>query len=211
MINGLQTRREYELQELFSRSFSFDSISKYQAGIKFDCPNKQKCKVADDEPCYTPYIGSPNTKVMVVGEAPSTANSHGAYCGGLFSEIEKNMGEISIRKSRVDWIRDFVNTEFKCTPHFTDLAKCGLSNQKGKSKLKYRFSECYEFFLRSEIEIIKPEVILFVGLNLKREVGNKIEGAAKKIRFLYHYSKSNCAVHKNNRDIMFAKWREQLS
>ena len=210
MIKGLHTKKELELQELFSRSFSFDSICKYQSGIKFHCPNKKKCKVADDEPCYTPFIGSPNTKVIVVGEAPSTANGHGAYCGGLFSEIEKNLGGTSIRNSRINWIRDFVEAEFGCTPYFTDLAKCGLSDQKNKSKLTERFNECCKFFFHREIEIIKPEVILFVGLNLEREIGNNIKDAARKVRFLYHYSKSNAAVHKHNRDIMFTKWLEQL-
>jgi len=210
MISGFRTKKDFEIHTSFSRSFSFENICKYQANIKFHCPNRMNCNVTFDEPCYTPFIGSPNTKVMVIGEAPSTANSHGAYCGGLFSEVEKNMGEISIKKSRVDWIRDFVKTEFGCIPYFTDLSKCGLSNQGNKSKLEKRFSICYEYFLKHEIEIINPEVILFVGLNLEEKIGNKIKGAAKKIESLYHYSKNNCAVHKNNRDIMFSKWREQL-
>jgi len=66
------------IQGLFS---DFKCQDFYATGqkVSFNCSEKDKCTVDQaNEPIWTTYFGDENEKVMLVGEAPSTAGGLGA-------------------------------------------------------------------------------------------------------------------------------------
>jgi len=61
------------LQRLFSEKFGDGHWSEdgQSTSCKFKCKNKEECGIKRGSPQYTGCLGSPNTDIMVVAEAPS--------------------------------------------------------------------------------------------------------------------------------------------
>jgi len=154
----------------------------------FECKDADGCGVDPQKhPIWTPALGDENTAVMVVGEAPSATGGLGVHIGGLFEQWEDDP------KSPVTDLRDWVKDNFGGkVPYFTDLAKCGVANQRYKGELKPRIRKCMEHFLIQEIILIKPETILCMGKTaydslLESEKENRIK--VDNIVWLTHYAR----------------------
>ena len=184
-----------ELRQLFS-SFQDTGLS---------CPHEKECNVREGEAKYPAYLGDEDTRVMVVAEAPSTANGVGPNVVQLFSEVTKSPKNLNMLKLR-DFVQDYYNT----TPHFTDLAKCGVV---GKSPIpKNRVDICTKHFLLNEIDILKPEYVICVGkrsedffkkLKEQQEISDSV-----KLRFLTHYS-NQAQLHLTIEDKYGIVWKWQ--
>jgi uracil-DNA glycosylase len=199
--------KQAALSTLFSRHFNFERMDRYQSGLQFNCINMSdsRCNVTSSEPKYTPFLGSPNTTVLAIGDAPSTANGGGGFFGGLFEDIENN------RRSPVAWVRDFVREEYGCIPHFTDFAKCGVENQREDGhKLKPRYKHCASSILRAEIDILQPELILLIGGASRRNYEREITNSTYKTRYLLHYSGQNTPYHHGCYECIKRIWKEQI-
>jgi len=210
--DGIRNDKDAQLQKLFSRYFTFGCITKYQENIGFTCPHRNTCGVSRSDPRYTPYLGDPDTPVMVIGEAPSGVkkNSGSVFCGGLFADVETTLGKVSLNISPVHWIRDFVRKEYGCIPYFTDLSKCG-TDPRNPVMLKKRFDRCFDCLLKHEIEILKPRVILVVKKGLKYlDVADRIRESAPVVKFLDHYGGENRARHHRNKKTAFSLWKKEI-
>jgi hypothetical protein len=106
---------------------------------------KKECNVRErKEPIWTPRFGDDNTRVMIVAEAPSKMAGLGLHVGGLLSGCSED------HRSPLYKLRDFVKENYKTTPYFTDLVKCGAASQEKRVKriLKKRAKTCVEALLR---------------------------------------------------------------
>ena len=88
----------------------------------------------------------------------------------------------------------FVERYYKCIPHFTDLMKCGIAKQNREQKriFEIRKRNCVERYLRDEIRIIDPKVILCIGAMAYTavvELKEKGAIAPEQIVKLVHYSR----------------------
>ncbi len=184
-----------KLESLFQTAFKFESlrILKKLNIADFHCSNCNQCNVdVSFEPIYTPFIGDENTKIMIIGEAPSRSGENGGggpYIGGEFKKLQYS------GKSPITEVREFVKENYGGTiPYFSDMIKCGVAKQNGKeAKLKLRTEKCIDKFLQEEIKIIEPNIIFctgkFVYDNIfnKQQAGN-IDGGVRIIK-LVHYSR----------------------
>jgi len=157
-------------------------------GRPFKCDCAQKCGVDPRKhPIWTPALGDEESEVMVVGEAPSATGGLGVNIGGLFEQWEDE------RKSHVtdlrDWVKDNLGGK---VPYFTDLAKCGVANQKNKAGLARRIKKCRERFLIEEIRILNPKWIFCIGNTAHKFVSELITrerlSSQISLRRLTHYS-----------------------
>ena len=184
-----------KLENLFQTSFSFENLRTFKK-LKitdFHCSNCTQCRVdINSEPIYTPYTGDENTKIMIIGEAPSRSGINegpGPHIGGDFNEL-KDSG-----KSPITEVREFVKENYSGTvPYCTDMIKCGVAKQNGKNaKLSLRAENCIEKFLRKEIKIIEPDIIFCTVFSvydyiIKMHQIGKIDGGVRIIK-LIHYSR----------------------
>jgi len=225
-MDGEQRNEFKKLFSKFSKQFECNNmdINEYKR-ISFRCGNESECGVKLCEncmdgrecnrkqecaPCYTPYIGDPDTKVIVIGEAPSSSGPDvvGAFCGGRFGDIETILGIKSLNKSPIHWIRDFVKERYGSVPYFTDFVKCGVRNQKDRERLEKRFDKCYETFLLKEIKIVNPDIILVMKKSWRNKpIGRKLVNVGLPVKFLTHWSP---LYGKCERDQMFAKWEAEI-
>jgi uracil-DNA glycosylase len=167
-----------------------------------------ECNVRDrKEPIWTPRFGDENTDVMIVAEAPSSAGGPGLHVGGLLSECPKDA------KSPLYKLRDFVKENYKTTPYFTNLVKCGVARQERrvKYKLETRVNKCVEALLLEEIRIMQPKIILCVGRlpydYLKKHQSERVPKAKRiKLRQLTHYSRQ-AGLHLDIEDKVKFIWR----
>ena len=159
--------------------FSYDKTHRrLDSRIRFRCENEGtgKCAITKrSEPIWSPAFGDPDTKVMLVAEAPSTSGGVGPHVGGLFADWDT-------------WeFRDFFREELGYVPYLTDLVKCGPRDARDKTVVRKRARYCGERFLIEEIRIISPDSIYCVG----RESYNWLVG----------YRDKSGLVNANGRDI----------
>ena len=148
-----------QIVALFQKDFICNDFAIRGKAEAFICPLQQECKVNQvAEPIWTAALGSDDTKVMIVAEAPSAKGGIGPHIGGLV----KNW----THEKSVNSLFTFVQKYFNTIPYFTDLMKCGVSRQTKEKKslvFKARIKNCLTHYLLKEIKIIKPEIILCVG------------------------------------------------
>jgi len=177
-----------EIFKLFSEAFVTRDFRECSPALSFSCPNKTVCKVKKtEEPIWSPSVGSDNTRIMIVAEAPSNADGPGPRIGGLFEDRE------GTKQSPIHLLREFVRGKWNTTPYFTNLVKCGVASQSNKDILKKRVPFCFDRFLRREIEIIEPDIILCVGAvaytKLGRYQSENLVGRSMELFQLIHYSR----------------------
>lgn len=182
--------KNLKIIELFQNNFAeFESFSEKQNQVAFKCDCKKNCNVdLTKEAAYTGIIGDENTDVMIVAESPSTRSGKGCYTAGNIDELMKGNDKNLI--SLIEFIKNKVSNNYN--PYFTDTIKCGLEKTREKEKLNNRLSICSEKFLRKEIDIIQPRLIVCLGAHsynllskLKQE--KKIRQNIDLIK-LHHYS-----------------------
>lgn len=146
------------IKNLFKTKFGdgeWDATGK-RTICKFKCT---KCSIEPKSPRYSGLLGSDDTDVMLIAEAPSASNGVDAYFGG---QLEIVLPKLKASKSLGQLI-DFTKSDGK-TPYFTDVCKCGVSKQNKKSGLsKARQKNCINNFLKDEILIIEPRIIYCIG------------------------------------------------
>jgi uracil-DNA glycosylase len=160
----------------------------------FFCENSKSCKVrVGNTPIYTSWPGDINTKIMVIGEAPSGSGNNN---GGMISGFLKTAKES--KKSPLYIVKNFCQKNYGQIPYFTDYCKCGVEKQISKEDLKLRFNNCFKKFLTKEIKAVKPEIIFVLGnsayYQLMENFGviKKVCNGNIKIKKLLHYSKRAC-------------------
>jgi len=125
--------------------------------------------------------------VMFIYETPSI--DYGIYeeieFAGHFKHPSKDWYWIHEDQEQVSYPQKFKGGEYGgfvlsailtfqlANAYITNLVKCGMNNQEGKSKgIRYYKDECvrncYEIFLSREIEIVNPKVIFAVGSAVER-------------------------------------------
>lgn len=190
MNNARSQNITSRLEELFHSELYSGNVDLLKRGktkdTYFSCKFSEACGVDPKKhPIWSPAFGSKDTNVMVIGEAPSATEGSGANVGGRFEEWEDNT------KSRVVQFRNWVYDEFKSFPYYTDFVKCGLNRQirEDKKVLTSRRSNCFNNFLKHEIEIMDPEYILVLGTLFKDFLDKVIDNRFKpRIKYLMHYS-----------------------
>jgi uracil-DNA glycosylase family 4 len=182
----METEKESSLISLFSKDFRTDDILQRGTDLKFRCKNKksQCCYVKKDDPCWSAMFGDPNTKVMIIAEAPSATGGLGPHIGGRINDKSND--------ERIKSLVRFVKKFYKTIPYFTDVVKCGVGRQEKEPKkiLIKRKSYCIDRYLLKEINILNPKIILCVGNFAQKTVNNikpKIENKKVKIVSLLHY------------------------
>ncbi len=129
--------------------------------VKMVCKWEQECEFDPTcESCWTPWTGDGKARFMVVAEAPSTRKkgSEGPCVAPPFNKVKDSKSDLSV-------LAEFIDENFTGIPYFTDVLKCGISNQTSahkKAKFEKRFDKC-RGFLEREIEILDPEFIIAVG------------------------------------------------
>lgn len=153
---------------------------------EFKCIHSEDCKVESSSPRYTGALGSKDTDVMLIAEAPSSAEGIGSYFGGNI----KDSLAISTKSDGLNNLISFIEKGQKTTPYFTDVIKCGVPKQNNKSGLsKNRKNNCIKYFLDKEIEIINPRIIFCIGKTAFNVI-NKINLSKKyEVINLIHYSR----------------------
>ncbi len=144
---------------LFQKDFKCKDFAIRGKAESFTCFKQSECKTDQDvEPIWSAALGSDETNVMIVAEAPSAKGGIGPHIGGL--------AENWTHEKSVNSLFTFVQKYFDTIPYFTDLMKCGVSRQTKEKKslvFKTRIRNCLKHFLLREIKIIDPEIILCVG------------------------------------------------
>lgn len=149
--------------ELFSAELQKQDFLKKDKTNAFCCKHRELCGVdVNRHAIWSPALGDEDTKAMVIGEAPSTTEGPGGHLGGRFDDWEANS------KSPITSLRDWIKSNYGCTPYFTDIVKCGVGNQNKVEKkvLTERAERCFETFLLREIEIVRPQFLFFCGATL---------------------------------------------
>ena len=149
-----------------------------------------ECNKCDfNERTYARFCGGSGNdfRVMFISESPSTSAGTGKFLGyenfkataadKLFSQVRKKFGLENC--------------------YTTDFVKCGIPNGKPS---KYKVEQCVEY-LKEEIAIIKPRVIVAVGKSFKlqdnkkphsfTEILTKYLNFQKPILSTWHYSYVN--------------------
>jgi uracil-DNA glycosylase len=188
-----------DVKRLYSQAFAVSSPEDWDhkgQRVEFKCPYAQVCSVDQEkEAMWSPALGDPDNKVMVVAEAPSTAEGGGLHIGGLTRDWKEN------EKGGVGDFLAFVKRRFRANPHFTDVMKCGVARQTRERKRVFELREknCVENYLLEEIRIVAPEVILCVGKTASRvlkELQNKrkISNSIKLVELLHYSAQANLPV-----------------
>jgi len=159
--------------------------------VKMVCDCKEECEFDPTcESCWTPWTGDGKANFMVVAEAPSTRKkgTEGPCVAPPFSEIKRDNSDLSV-------LAQFLEDSFTGVPYFTDVLKCGISNQTAankKAKFEKRFNNCRKF-LKREIEIIEPEFIIAVGSFATEKLKiilSDMQRTDIKVISLLHYSRN---------------------
>jgi uracil-DNA glycosylase len=181
--------KKSQIRDLFK---DFECPKFYDYGKPFDlhCANQKKCESnIKQEPIWTPAFGDECTKVMLVGEAPSTGGGIGPHLGGLWKNCEFKSENNPIKR-----FRDYFKDQLGYMPYFTDLVKCGPKNTRNKAVIWKRADCCGTLYLLNEIDIIDPESIYCIGRTSfdwlkKYELKNKKTGKPIEIKQLIHYGR----------------------
>jgi hypothetical protein len=182
-----------QIKELFKKDFAigeWGENGERKVAREFTCSCQDSCKVEKDSPKHSSWLGDEDTKIMLVGEAPSNQGKGKCYFSGNFSKyiIDNPKGNKNFR-ILYDFFSNNDEGNSRPVPYFTDLMKCGVPKQKDKKGLsKQRITNCTAKFLKKEIEIIKPEKVYCIGKTAYNEV--KKLGLEKNIEIIYllHYS-----------------------
>lgn len=115
--------------------------------------------------------GNPNAKIMVIGEAPSLTES---YSGNIYT------GELADQFTELLTLAGISKDEL----YFTNVCRCYSWENKKNEKTgndvptnrpptKQEISECIKY-LREEIDILKPKVIIALGGTVLSALENKV-------------------------------------
>jgi len=193
-----------QIEKLFKRCFEFDDFTKQCEVKTFECLNRGKCHIKRGEPRWTAYLGSPDTYIMAVAEAPSRK---GTFIAGNFADVPNR------KKSPIHIVKEFVEDYYGTIPYFTDLIKCGVTKQKNKNDvLKTRAELCINYFLLEEIRIIKPRIILCIGglaqkLLRRYKDMDKISKGIKLIPLLHYGSQAQLNLSPDEKKDIIWKWQ----
>lgn len=182
-----------KLIELFSKDFICEDLLIRTKADNFRCPNINKCQIeTKEEAQWSPVFGDPDSQVMIIAEAPSTAGGIGPHIGGKMLDWNEDI---------IKPLKNFVKEYYNTAPYFTDVVKCGVSKQTKdiKSILPKRIKNCVERFLLNEITIINPTDILCIGkmsyLTVKElKKNHKINGNIKLFPLLHYGRQANLPV-----------------
>lgn len=190
--------KKEELQKLFENTFIVDLKENNGYWGKlcvFKCTNGGEqgvCKTESLEVKRTCAPGEEKSKVLILGEAPSsgkgTKKRVGAKTSMLFSNITDD------NQSPQYLLREVILKQYGSIPFFTDYVKCGVLSQKNdKHKLDVRKEPCFNKFLLEEIKIIQPEVILCCEINVFWFLVKKIKKLINLLNnfeliHIYHYT-----------------------
>jgi uracil-DNA glycosylase family 4 len=202
-----------KLAEVFKNNFKAINNSKDFWGngqCDFDCENRETCNADFAKiPIYSGCPGDVNTKIMVIGEAPSDAGKkNGGFICGYFKDVAES------GYSPLHIVKEFCQKNYDCIPYFTDYCKCGVNRQVNKADLKLRFKNCFEKFLIKEIEAVKPEIIFALGNSVYRPLMYNLtqikKAASEKVKIikLLHYSNRAC-LPLSAKDKMNIIWKFQ--
>jgi len=160
MFGGVSLTAEFENTSLHNKPVTC-----------FDCPNQNKCQVTVDDPIYTGTLGTCESDVMVVGEAPSGSDLRNDKlqgladlgCGETKRKLDAHLGGFSWNipagknspELLLSWVRDYCGGGQ--WPYFTDAIKCGTKSVK---LLKLRGTICPDHILIKEIGIINPRLVI---------------------------------------------------
>ena len=156
---------------------------------KFKCTKSDECNVREGSPKYTGILGSNDTDIMIIAEAPSASGGSKAYFGGNVETLFEKDQKSDTLQNIIRYIK--ANNP---SPYFTDVIKCGVPKQSNKKTLNAkRRNNCIKEFLIEEIKIINPKVIFCVGnmaFNVIRKLIKEKKVSEKtKIIKLIHYSR----------------------
>jgi uracil-DNA glycosylase len=200
-----------QLFKLYSERM-FDSIflptdhtGKTQLVSCYQCKNRELCQVKPDQPIYTGYLGDSESRILVIGEAPSMSGStrsmksifRGNY-SPEYTQAHINEDTQNIEKGwnspypLMKYIKDFGGEGL--WPYFTDLIKCGCRKQDGEKKtiLDLREETCFMHILIEELRILKPKIIICCHSRSHRVMSDYLKhnriGFNSTVILAYHYS-----------------------
>ncbi len=183
-----------QIINLFNESFASGDYTKKAPAGDLLCEHRGYCVYEPGQtPCWSPFIGDDNPKIMVVAEAPSALGGNDLWIGGLTKDIFESDEKQS--KSLMAFLK-FIKEYYGVYPYFTDLMKCGLnkqSNSKKRELFPKRKEKCMTKFLHKEIKIIRPQEIICVGREsydtlLKDPLIKKLN---IKLTYLMHYTQAS--------------------
>ena len=178
----------------------------------FICSCQESCKVNDQNPKYTAWLGDEDADVMLVAEAPSASNGVGCFFSG---KLELYFNDYKNSQGFEDLIQ-FIRTQhdFK-VPYFTDVVKCGASKQNAKGELSKRITNCSNKFLSREIEIINPKIIYCIGKAAASQikilrVKGKVNKNTKIIELIHYSNQANLSLSKADKVIIWKIQSRQI-
>lgn len=190
-----------------SKLLPTDHTGRVQLISCFQCKNRGLCRVKSDQPIYSGYFGYPESRVMVIGEAPSMGGStrrmNSIFRGNYVPEYTQAHINEDTQNIEDGWnspyplmkyIKDFGGEGL--WPYFTDLIKCGCSKQYGSKApiLDAREQNCFRHIFLEELEILKPEFIICCHSRAHRFLSDYLKtknlGFKTTIILVYHYANS---------------------
>jgi len=145
-----------------------------------------KCEIKEGDSCWGPIVyyddENGDVVVLVLAESPSGDKKN----DGCIDVIN----DIGTQKEACEFVKSFFNANKVV---FTDIFKCGFfDTAKTKKRINDRFNNC-KSFLREEIEIINPAIVLCIGIISYNKVSDDYEylfqGKQPNVFYLTHYSK----------------------
>ncbi|MGC8924259.1 MAG: type-4 uracil-DNA glycosylase [Candidatus Micrarchaeia archaeon] len=142
----------------------------------------KECPLYKERTNAVPGEGSPNAKVMFIGEAPGeNEDLQGRpFVGRAGMLLNEMLEKVGIKRNEV---------------YITNVVKCRPPNNRDPEEDEIRI--CTSLFLKHQIEIINPKVIvglgrfsskyLFDSYGLEFPGISKVHGKAYKIDNLYHH------------------------
>jgi len=107
-----------------------------------------KCPLHKSRRQAVPGEGNPHAPVLLVGEAPGKLEDQEGrpFCGRAGQFLDKLLQKSGLKRSGV-----FITNSVKCRP------------PNNRSPRNHELQTCYSYWLRRQIEIIDPEVIVLLG------------------------------------------------
>lgn len=122
--------------------------------------NCKLCELSITRNVTVPGEGSPNSKIFLVGEAPGKNEDKTGkpFCGSAGKILTEMLNHIGISREDV-----FITSILKCRPPKNRLPK------KSEANL------CINTHLIPQMDSIKPDVIVLMGLSAIKHVFDKVE------------------------------------
>lgn len=154
---------EYDPQKLVKKSNeqNRDQLTKFYYEIK----NCQKCELAKNRTKLVFGSGNPNSKIMLIGEAPGFNEDREGkpFVGNAGQLLDKILNAIQLSRDEI-----FITNVVKCRP------------PQNRDPLPEECDAC-NFILKRQLEIMKPEFILILG-RVAASVLLKTEGSIANLR-----------------------------